>query len=302
MQTAGEHDAYELRAGRLTLAIARAFGPRIVGLQLDDGPNFLAVAPQAVLRAPDVEPYNLRGGHRLWVAPEIPAITYRPDDDPVVIEEIPGGASVTGPVDPVTGLRRTIELRPHADRPAVAVDHTIENHGQVTLSVAPWTLTQFRLGGRAYLPIAAAPSDPLRLLPDRSMVLWPYTRLDDPRFHVSGAIAQIEAAIKPDADGIAPGDPFKLGGPNRDGWLAYAIDGQLFVKRAAQAAGSLPDMGAIAQVYCDDRFIELETLGALVDLGPGGAIEHRETWELHTLPPDAGLEAIVALADAGRAA
>jgi hypothetical protein len=42
------------------------------------------------------------------------------------------------------------------------------------------------------------------------------------------------------------------------------------------------DYGCNAEVYCCDRFIEVETLGPLVTLEPGASTVHVETWELHT--------------------
>ena len=43
------------------------------------------------LSCPGSEPFHLRGGHRLWAAPEDPRVTYRPDDDPVEVDELPDG-------------------------------------------------------------------------------------------------------------------------------------------------------------------------------------------------------------------
>jgi hypothetical protein len=47
------------------------------------------------------------------------------------------------------------------------------------------------------------------------------------------------------------------------------------------------DHGCNAESYCNDEFIELETLGPLVKLEPGQFVTHTETWELYTeLVPD----------------
>lgn len=46
------------------------------------------------------------------------------------------------------------------------------------------------------------------------------------------------------------------------------------------------DRGASAQVYRNDRFIELETLSPLTVLAPGERIEHREVWRLHRASVD----------------
>jgi len=35
-------------------------------------------------------------------------------------------------------------------------------------------------------------------------------------------------------------------------------------------------------VYCNDQFIELETLGALLVMQPGQTVTHTETWQIYT--------------------
>ncbi len=47
-----------------------------------------------------------------------------------------------------------------------------------------------------------------------------------------------------------------------------------------QPESPYPDRGASAQIYCNDRFIELETLGPLVSLAPDHTVTHVEIWSL----------------------
>jgi hypothetical protein len=82
--------------------------------------------------------------------------------------------------------------------------------------------------------------------------------------------------------------PFKIGVENRRGWLAYRRSGEVFVKwsRTHRDDADYLDRGASAQVYRNDRFIELETLSPLTVLAPGERIEHREVWRLHRASVD----------------
>ena len=48
-----------------------------------------------------------------------------------------------------------------------------------------------------------------------------------------------------------------------------------------QAGATYPDGGCNAEVYCGDRFVELESLGVLGAVAPGQAVKLTETWELH---------------------
>jgi hypothetical protein len=76
--------------------------------------------------------------------------------------------------------------------------------------------------------------------------------------------------------------PFKIGFPNLRGWLAYWLEGMLFVKRAKyEARSAYFDFGSSSECYCNGRFIELETLVPIIMLAPGDSVTHVETWELH---------------------
>jgi hypothetical protein len=73
-----------------------------------------------------------------------------------------------------------------------------------------------------------------------------------------------------------------VGFSNPRGWLAYWLHGILFVKRAQyEARASYYDYGSSSECYCNDRFLELETLGPISMLAPGAAAKHVETWDLY---------------------
>ena len=65
------------------------------------------------------------------------------------------------------------------------------------------------------------------------------------------------------------------------------------MKRArGDESATYADLAAAAQVYTGATFTEIETLGPLVDLEPGGSVEHRERWEVH-LVSEGEAEALV---------
>jgi hypothetical protein len=41
-----------------------------------------------------------------------------------------------------------------------------------------------------------------------------------------------------------------------------------------------PDNNCNCEIYCNDKFIELETLGPLTQLVPGASVRHVETWDV----------------------
>jgi hypothetical protein len=77
--------------------------------------------------------------------------------------------------------------------------------------------------------------------------------------------------------------PFKLGFPNPCGWLAYWLKGTLFVKRAAfDPQASYYDFGSSSECYCNNRFVELETLAPEATIAPDASAFHTETWGLYS--------------------
>ena len=132
----------------------------------------------------------MHGGHRLWAAPEVPETTYLPDDGPVDVERAADRVSCSY-LEPETGLRRTIGVAPTAD--SVVVDHRLVNEGQTPVDVAPWAITMCTPGGEAWVPRPVRAADPHGVLPNGSLVTWPYTRLSDDRLVLEDPILRIRA-------------------------------------------------------------------------------------------------------------
>ena len=260
--------------GPMSVTVALDSGPRILAYSKPGCRQLFACLPSEDLFHPWLGRYRFLGGHRLWRAPEVPAATYVPDDGAVVVEAGSRHLSVTGRPDP-DGLVKKIVLTQAGDD--TVVDHVLRNAGDATLRLAPWAITQLMPGGTAILPQPAIPSGDDALQPHRQLVLWSYSDPASPDVEVG----QSEIAVNASADP----EPFKIGQPNQRGWLAYRLGDTAFVKWGPvhDASASYVDMGASAQVYRNARFIELETLGPVVDLAPGGESRHREVWRLLSL-------------------
>ncbi|GAB4492150.1 MAG: hypothetical protein OHK0031_15170 [Anaerolineales bacterium] len=220
--------------------------------------------------------FFLRGGHRLWHAPEAMPRTYLPDSS-AALTEIPGGMRLDCPPEPWTQIAKSLELTLNPDRAQVLLRHELRNDGPWPLELAPWALTMFRLGGVGIFPQAQGRVDEAGLLPNRQITLWPYTRLGDPRLTLRDDFLLLRA------DPVSPqSSPVKLGYFNPHGWMAYWLDGVLFVKRFAPRPGApFPDGGCNTESYANHQFIELESLGALTRLEPGASLEHFESWEVY---------------------
>ena len=253
-----------LESAHLRVELAVDAGRPIVHLSLPGGENVFAETPDAGWDTVHGRPFRLLGGHRLWSAPECPLEEVVPDDVPVDVHV--DGATVS-----VRDEARLIELTLANDAPRVRVRHVFTNLRDEPVRIAAWALTQLRPGGVAVLPLGrdGGPEQ----LPDRTVVLWPYSSLGDPRLELADDAIRVHA--RP-----APGY-FKVGSLNHAGRVAYELDDVVFVKRfAPEPAAVHADLGCNVEVYVRGEFIELETLGPLHGLTPGGCVEHVEEWEL----------------------
>jgi len=262
-----------LAAGSLKLDYLESAGPRIVGLRYKGSENLFASVPEISIPTPYGD-YHYIGGHRLWYAPEAMPRSYVPDNDGLTILEISDGLLLQGKRESGTGIRKSIEIHLSPDLPQVSLRHTLVNEGLWDVELAPWTITMFRLGGVAILPVQSETEDMNALLPNRRISLWPYSKINDPRLRFDDDFIFVSA--KSDLP------LFKIGTFTPRGWVAYWNEGILFRKTfSVQADEIYPDHGCNAEVYCDEHFVELESLAPLVKLAAGDSVSHTENWELY---------------------
>jgi hypothetical protein len=281
--TAGQFNGmacYWLGNDQVRLAVTTERGPRIAFWGWREGTNLFAEVPEAVLATP-AGPFHLLGGHRLWYAPEVLDRTYWPDNDPVTVAEIAGGAAFTTPVDGA-GIVKQITVAVAPERPEVTVTHILRNSGRWAVQLAPWAISMCRTGGVALLPQPQEPTDSAGFLPNRRFSFWPYSDVTDPRLSLGNRIALIRAT---------PGPNNKIGYRNVQGWFAYWYDGTLFTKRFdPRLTGEHPDQGCNAEFFFAQDVIELESLGPLVQLEPGAQVTHEEVWHLQAAAAPVGTE------------
>jgi hypothetical protein len=266
-------DCVEFTFDEINLLATRSVGPRILSLEFKNSSNIFAELPDQYLEFQNGKKYNFFGGHRLWSAPEIPEITYSPENTPVEVSHENGIVSMVKEADPVTGIRKEIRIQPSRFENTLIIDHVLKNESEISITIAPWAITQLKVEGTAILPFNESVEKENPYLPNRSLILWPYSDLYDKRISYSNEYIVVHSALG--------GGPLKLGIPNSQNWLAYLHNNILFVKITKNHGKNCElDMGAAGQCYCNDKFIELESLGRLKTLSPGDDIGHREIWKL----------------------
>jgi len=278
---AGWKDCLRLANDRIELVVTSEVGPRILRFGAIGGANLLhEVAEQSGLKGGAA--WRSMGGHRLWHAPEAKPRTYSPDNEPVAFDILQDGVRLVQPVEPSTGIQKELEIR--FDAAGFRVKHRLRNLGPWPVELAPWAITIMAPGGVAILPqepfaphpdFPAGPAEsaaPASYLPARSLALWSYTRLNDPRWLFLDRFLLVRQD-----PGLAA--PLKVGVSNRQGWCGYAVNGELFLKRFPWQEGArYPDEGCNNEVFTNADMLEVESLGPLATLGPQASVEHEESW------------------------
>ena len=248
-------------------------GPRIIGLYARGANgNLLAETPDIHWPTPHGE-FFLRGGHRLMTAPE--DLFFMGPEDNLQMERSHNTVILKSPVD-ASSLEREITIR--LDENRAHLSHRITWHGKDEIRFAPWAITQMRMGGMAIVPQSNADG----LQPNRNLVLWPYTRIHDPRLELNDDLILLHGKVSAEACKVGTHTPL--------GWLACAMGDALFIKSFEVTAGDFPDQGCNVEVYVKDTCIELETLGPLKTLKHGHSVTHSETWQVLTGSYPATLE------------
>jgi hypothetical protein len=258
------------------LLLSTDYGPRIICYAPSGGENVLAeIPPGAGQPTPFGEPWHVYGGHRLWHAPEDPVRTYWPDNRPVqhIVED--DSVTLVQPIEGNTRLEKSMRVTLSPRGSEVTVLHRITNRGAFDVELALWALTVMAPGGTGIFPNAPFRPFPEQLTPARPLVLWSYTRLQDPRFRWGDRFFELRQ------DRARP-DPQKIGFYNEAGWMAYRRGDVLFVKRFFPQPGPHADFGCNTETFTNDAILELETLSPLVRIAPGASAEHVERWYLFT--------------------
>lgn len=254
--------------GCIELVAPRSFGPRIMGCGFTGGRNLFKIFPD---EGPGV---RVRGGHRLWVAPERKEVTWVLDNDPVEFARLEDGLRIIGTQEPSTGLQKELVIRFNECPNEVEVAHRILNRNVWPVELAPWALTQTAPGGLAISGFPPRGKHPEMLLPTHPLVMWAYTSLGDPRWTWGDRFF----SLRQDSDAA---EPQKIGLLNPHGWMAYLLDDQIFFKYAeADPTLPYPDFGCSVELFTNRFMMELETLGPLATVPPGGSVEHTEHWIL----------------------
>ncbi len=281
----GWENAYRISNATVELVVLADVGPRVVVYRFIGSENiFHEVEEQAGLTGGG--DFRLYGGHRLWISPEVER-TYFPDNSPVTARQDNGLIRFTAPVEsasPGSNLQKELEIQLDEQGTRVTIHHRVTNLDSRPTELAPWAPTMMKAGGRAILPL------PPRVAMDKDhfqsvgpLTLWSFTDFADSRWTLGTEYIQLQQQTNP--RGRFPEQMTGLYNPA--GWGVYFLNGTLFLKSAPVIAGAAyPDFGCNFEIFTNPEFLELETLGPQVELGPEESVGHTETWMLFRNVPE----------------
>ena len=255
--------------GKTEVAIALDFGIRVMHLSCAGKENLFYLQPED-LSDGVAEPngWRLYGGHRFWLSPESDA-SYFPDNSPVSYRLLEDGVEVTQEKDPLLGVIKSITLR-FLSNGAIEVTHHIQNVLQKEMTVALWGINTL-IGGEVEVGFSANPQH--IFTPNRVVSLWGKTNLGDPR--VKFESERLLAWHGPSDD------DFKIGIFSYDGRAVYQNLGQqLTITFEALSPEMYSDLGCNFELFMNNYFMELETLGIKHTLLPGDCASHKEVWQV----------------------
>lgn len=264
------------------LIITLDVGPRIIRYAFHDGKNVFVELPEQMGGTGEKD-WKIRGGHRFWTAPEADH-SYELDNEPVTWRQIGEDAvEIVQPAGKSFGFQKTMRVELLKNE-VVRVTHLLTNIGSKPLDVSPWVLSVMAPGGVALIPqpkLDFHPSEfpegrqtePENFLPNRELILWPFTDLTDGRYAFSENFLRVTYLPERPAT--------KLGLKLPTGWVAYQNSDVVFAKHFSyDPAKPYPDRGSNFELFTNVAILELESLAPALPLAPGAVAEQVEHWVL----------------------
>jgi hypothetical protein len=270
----GWQNCYRVTNGEIEAIVTADVGPRIIRFGFVGGQNMFKEYADQLGKSGEAA-FQLRGGSRVWKAPEDPVATWAPDNVPVNIKVTPTGLIATAPVEPLTKLQKEIEISMEASGNKVTVSNRITNHGLFPLEFSPWVLTMMAQGGMVVSGFPPRGTHPKDLEVTNPLAMWAYTDLSDPRWKFTKKFL----TLRQDPNNS---NAQKIGMFNKDTWAAYLLNGEAFVKRATpDPSKTYPDFGCSFETFTNNEFLEIETLGPMTKVQPEKTVEQTEHWALY---------------------
>lgn len=253
--------------GIIEVGIPLEFGLRVGHFAFCGGKNVFFEQPADMTAFTTDQGWRIRGGHRLWLAPER-SEDYYPDNAPIAYEVSGDTIVLTQTEDPWLRVVKQFVLTFDGSR--LQVTHKITNTGASPLECSLWAISVVAPGGTETINFQRRDGGMDHW---HRISMWDYTSLGDPR--VSYTRDQIVIRHQP------LDERYKIGVGHPYGPIRYENGDTVFLKHfAVDPQKRYPDADVSYETYCSRYMMELESLSPLETVAPGGQLEHTEVWEL----------------------
>src|SRR5260370_10394710 len=122
----GWRNCYRVSNGEAELIVTGDVGPRVIRFGFVGGQNVFKEYPEQMGKSGE-DKFQLRGGDRVWKAPEDPVATVRPDNVPVEAIPTPTGLVARAPGEPLTMLGKETKVSMAPSGREVTGPHRLHN-------------------------------------------------------------------------------------------------------------------------------------------------------------------------------
>lgn len=252
--------------GIYEIGIPLEFGLRICHFSRIGKENVFFEQPTDMTDFTTPDGWRLRGGHRLWVAPESDR-TYAPDNEPISYKLTECGVEIEQGAD--TRLCAVKRMRITLRDSEVEVVHSITNVGCDTLTASLWPISVMAPGGVERIPLEIVKGPK----PNYTLSMWYHSSLADPRLSFGKEEIKIEWQQLD--------YPFKLGVGHPKLPVCYENGENTFiVNYDLQNNAEYTDGGVSFETYFSKYMVEIESLSPLYHIAPGECVEHTERWSI----------------------
>ena len=253
--------------GDITVGVALEFGLRISYLSFGGSGNLFFEQPRDMTDLSTPEGWRVRGGHRLWLAPENPKI-YCPDNDPIEYSVEDDAIVITQKEDPWLHIIKSFRLTFEGSR--LSITHKIVNLAEEKLCCSLWAISVMAPGGTEYINFERRDGGMDHW---HRISMWDYTSLGDPRATYTRDDIQIKHLPLDTKYKIGVGHPY---GPVR-----YENGNIVFIKHFDVHHDKLyPDANVSYETFFSKYMVEMESLSPLGEISKGESMEHTEILEL----------------------
>ena len=253
--------------GVIEVGIPLDFGLRVGHFSFVGEKNVFFEQPNDMEKFTTDKGWRIRGGHRLWIAPESP-LTNCPDNEPISYTVSDDTVTLVQKEDPWLHIIKTFTLK--FDGAKLEVVHRIENLSEDELECSLWAISVMAAGGTEYIDFERRDGGMDHW---HRISTWDYTSLGDPRATYTRDEIKIRHLPVDERYKIGVGHPF---GPVR-----YENDGVVFKKYFAVEKDKIyPDANVSYETFFSQYMVEMESLSPLGRIEKGERMEHSEVWEL----------------------